>query len=84
MPPVQKAQARVPVPPLRNQNRPRIGRGDRDVARVRGAQTYKDNVCATCGLRFFDVWQIENMLDRHPHPFQVFLAGTLRMSQEES
>ncbi len=26
---------------LRSQNRPRIGRGDRDVAHVRGAQTYK-------------------------------------------
>jgi len=25
--------------PLRSQNRPRIGRGDRDVARVRGAHT---------------------------------------------
>ena len=27
------------VPPSRNQNRPRMGRGDRDVARVRGAHT---------------------------------------------
>jgi hypothetical protein len=29
------------VPPLRNQNRPRIGRGTRDVARVRGARASK-------------------------------------------
>ena len=39
---MQSEQARVPVPPLRSQNRPRIGRGDRGVAQVRGTymQTY--------------------------------------------
>jgi hypothetical protein len=34
---MQSTQARVSVPPLRSQNRPRMGRGDRDGARVRGA-----------------------------------------------
>jgi len=49
-PPMQSTPRCIGVPMLRSQNRPRIGRGDRDVARVRGAARSRQPVCGLVKL----------------------------------
>jgi len=46
----------VPVPPLRSQNRPRIGRGYRDVARVCGAPRHRSGNRHTAPSHFTGKW----------------------------